>query len=168
MCIIGPHLLLLLKKPGLRPGFFVSAIWHRYKGRNLTGRLRSSNSNQRNRRFKKLDTSAIISSVAGVVELATLLAAARDDADLARLLRRHRRAFRRYAAADNLGEFLDAVRRDDVLANAPAAMVWKPAFSRLAHSSARELSKLRLPKVTTGTASAPLCGTCQNCIRLSK
>ena len=40
-------------------------------------------------------------------------------------------------------------------ANAPAAMVWKPAFSRLAHSSARELSKLRLPKVTTGTASAP-------------
>lgn len=43
--------------------------------------------------------------------LVDLLAAARDDADLARLLRRHRRAFRRYAAADNLGEFLDAVRR---------------------------------------------------------
>lgn len=35
------------------------------------------------------------------------------DATLLALLRRHRRVFRRYAAADNLGEFIDAVRRRD-------------------------------------------------------
>lgn len=43
--------------------------------------------------------------------LGDLLDAARGDAELTELLRRHRRAFRRYAAADNLGELIDALRR---------------------------------------------------------
>ncbi|UWF77891.1 MULTISPECIES: glycosyltransferase family 2 protein [Microbacterium] len=42
--------------------------------------------------------------------LTDLLATA-EDPRLAALLRRHRRAFRRYAAAENLGEFLSATRR---------------------------------------------------------
>ncbi|WP_180969074.1 glycosyltransferase family 2 protein [Microbacterium aurantiacum] len=36
-----------------------------------------------------------------------------DDHVLTGLLRRHRRAFRHYAAEDNLGEFVDALRRRD-------------------------------------------------------
>lgn len=46
--------------------------------------------------------------------LVALLEAARDDAELTGLLRQHRRAFRRYAAVDNLGEFVDAVRRREL------------------------------------------------------
>ncbi|GAT72218.1 glycosyltransferase family 2 protein [Microbacterium hydrocarbonoxydans] len=37
----------------------------------------------------------------------------RGDDGMAGLLTRHRRAFRRYAAADNLGELIDAMRRRD-------------------------------------------------------
>ncbi|WP_341975708.1 glycosyltransferase family A protein [Microbacterium sp. LWO13-1.2] len=37
----------------------------------------------------------------------------RGDRELTGLLRRHRRAFRRYAAAENLGEFIAATRRRD-------------------------------------------------------
>ena len=40
--------------------------------------------------------------------------------------------------------------------NAAAAIVWKSCASRISRSSIRELSKARLPKVTMGTASAPL------------
>lgn len=45
--------------------------------------------------------------------LADLLRQAERRSDLHRLLRRHRRAFRRYAAADNLGELVDARKRGD-------------------------------------------------------
>lgn len=42
--------------------------------------------------------------------LSALLVDARDDPAMTALLHQHRRAFRRYAAADNLGEFIAAVR----------------------------------------------------------
>ncbi|MDQ0613767.1 glycosyltransferase involved in cell wall biosynthesis [Microbacterium sp. W4I4] len=45
--------------------------------------------------------------------LADLLDSARSDQRLTRMLRRHRAAFRRYAAAENLGEFITAVRRGE-------------------------------------------------------
>ncbi len=54
--------------------------------------------------------------------LADLLDAARGDAELTDLLRRHRRAFRRYAAADNFGELIDALRRRE--AGYAAQIAW--------------------------------------------
>lgn len=54
-------------------------------------------------------------------QLRTALAG--GDAELGEQLRQHRRAFRRYAAKDNLGEFIEAVRRGDP-AYAARLAVW--------------------------------------------
>lgn len=69
----------------------------------------------------------------------------RGDAELLLLLRRHRRAFRRYAAVDNLGEFVDAVRgRDGTYAARVAA--W--GLRRVPMSSVRALVKRIAGRVT--------------------
>lgn len=74
-------------------------------------------------------------------------AAETGDREMAALLRRHRRAFRRYAAADNLGEFITAVRRRDT---AYAARLARWGMLRAPLASAGALLKRAGRRSTAG------------------